>query len=122
MTEHPAAPTQPQTFTGRMLAVFLRGLLPEATHFEKEIAQIEAEARAAARKEVERGLGAHRYSWVANTADDWKCSCGYFGNFSWSGWALHFLDSLSTDTREEPQPIGKPPHSGPPYNDEGIPM
>ena len=61
-----------------------------------------AEARAAARKEVERGFDAHRYSWVANTADDWKCSCGYFGNFSWSGWALHFLDSLSTDTREEP--------------------
>ena len=36
--------TEPRTVSGRGLAAFLRGLLPETTQFDKQITNIEAEA------------------------------------------------------------------------------
>jgi hypothetical protein len=39
--------TEPETFSGRGLAAFLRGLLPETTQFDKQIRHIEEEAVAA---------------------------------------------------------------------------
>lgn len=106
MTEHPAAP---MTEAGRRL-LNRRSYWSGNTEIRDGILAIEDQARAAARKEV------------LDDIDDALPVAYGDDQANYKSEVSAILDSLSTDTRKEPQPIGKPPHSGPPYNDEGIPM
>ena len=92
MTEHPAAPTSP----ARQLLSLVENLYEDVRSIERRevgevyklVAAIEAEARAAARKEVLDRLAMR------------EVSVGPLDAYSKRS-VLEVLDSLSTDTREE---------------------
>ena len=99
MTEHPAAPP---TEAGRTLIDQIEGLDYDAYDagraafgsWTDAIRAIEAEARAAARKEVLDEVRTICEEW--GHTDDWNVESIYVSTL------LERLDSLSIDTREEP--------------------
>ena len=92
MSEHPAAPT---TEAGRHMLMWLRSVQRPGTYpIRDAILAIETEARAAARKEVLDEI--RRNMPVAVLATDGGPTVAYAMEVT------DILDSLSTDTREEP--------------------
>ena len=46
-------------------------------------------------------LSIHGCSFVPNTANDWRCKCGWFGNHGWQGYALHLEDALAIESEAQ---------------------